>query len=339
MYKNLLKNTKPILALTPGEPAGVGPDIVLQTYKAQQLGGVVVVASPALLRERAKTLGMMVDIHEVSEAAGLILKPLALNVLPVALNASCQAGILAAANAHYVVKCIHLAISLAQRHLVSGVVTGPVHKGIINEAGISFTGHTELFAQFAKKPVVMMLASDKMKVALATTHLPLSKVPGCITAPHLIDVITTLNTALQDNFGIAQPKIAVAGLNPHAGENGYLGDEELRVIEPVIAHLNEKGFNLSGPFPADTLFTQKHLQQFDAFLAMYHDQGLPVLKSHAFFDAVNITLGLPFIRTSVDHGTALELAGTGKASHASLLAAINWGHQLVRNGSLFLMGR
>ena len=242
--------------------------------------------------------------------------------MPVALNAPAICGQLNPANSHYVLKTIRMATQGCMDGVFAAMVTAPVHKGVINDAGISFSGHTEFIAEMTGGVPVMMLATPGLRVALVTTHLPLSQVSAAITPKALTDVIHLLDSDLRQRFGITNPKILVCGLNPHAGENGHLGREEIDLIEPVLNQLRNEGIHLEGPLPADTLFTPKYLDAADAVLAMYHDQGLPVLKHKGFGQAVNITLGLPIIRTSVDHGTALELAGTGKANLGSLKLAL-----------------
>ena len=293
------------LAITAGEPAGIGPDLCVQLGSMQH----VVICDKALLQQRAAQL----DIKF----------PKALKVIDVPLNAPCKPGILNAANSSYVLALLKRALQGCQSGEFSGMVTAPVHKGIINEAGIPFTGHTEFLAEQTHTAlVVMMLAGGGMRVALATTHLPLHQVPAAITAPLLEKVLRIIHSDLQRRFGIIEPRILVAGLNPHAGEGGYLGREEIDIMIPVLDRLRAEGFNVSIPLPADTLFTPQKLAQCDCILTMYHDQGLPVLKHASFGQGVNITLGLPIIRTSVDHGTALELAGTGKADSGSLHEAL-----------------
>ena len=308
-----------LLAITAGEPAGIGPDLCLQlTHREQPL---VVIADRSLLQQRAKRLGINVQLHDYVPQTPLAAGKL--NVLHIPLSSSVQAGKLDRANSHYVLETLRRAIQGCTSGEFSGMVTAPVHKGVINEAGIPFTGHTEYLAEQTRTAqVVMMLAGGGMRVALATTHLPLRKVADAITAPLLESVLRILQRDLQRRFGIEQPRILVAGLNPHAGEGGHLGREEIEVMIPVLDKLRAGGMNVSVPLPADTLFAAHRLRECDAVLAMYHDQGLPVLKHASFGEGVNVTLGLPIIRTSVDHGTALELAGTGKAEVGSLLEAI-----------------
>ncbi len=310
------------IVLTPGEPAGIGPDLVLEVASRGLDVPLLVIADPQLLRQRAGTLGLDIDILETHVPSTAPAAPGSLHVLPVPLAAPSQPGRLSARNASYVLDCLRIAAQGCLSGEYQALVTGPVHKGIINDAGIAFSGHTEFLAELSKAYPVMMLACPGLRVALATTHLPLRDVSDAITPELLETVITILHKDLQEKFGVHQPKILVCGLNPHAGEGGHLGAEEKEIIEPVLERLRTHGMQLLGPLPADTLFTPRYLELADAVLAMYHDQGLPVLKHKGFGQAVNITLGLPFIRTSVDHGTALELAGTGKAESGSLLAAL-----------------
>lgn len=311
------------IAVTPGEPAGIGPDIVLKLALEQDLPAIpVVFADPDLLSERIMRLRLPLKICQTSIAtlpqrqeAGL------LYVIPIALRCPSNPGKPDARNAAYVLETLQKSVSTCIDQHFAALVTGPVNKSIINDAGIPFSGHTEYFGDLTHTAPVMMLAVGNFRVALATTHLPLSEVSRAITPQALKTVITILHRDLTRFFGIKRPHIKITGLNPHAGESGHLGREEIEIIEPVIKQLKQKGLNLSGPLPADTLFTPRHLQDCDAVLAMYHDQGLPVLKYAGFGQAVNITLGLPFIRVSVDHGTAFELAGTGQAEASSLISA------------------
>jgi 4-hydroxythreonine-4-phosphate dehydrogenase len=253
-------------------------------------------------------------------------------VSPVPLATAVEPGHLDAANSGYVLETLRTAVRATQKGDFKALITGPVHKGVINDAGHPFTGHTEFLADLTGGTPVMMLATPGLRVALATTHLPLSEVSRAITQPRLERIIRVLNHDLENRFGIERPRILVCGLNPHAGEGGHLGNEEIEVIEPVLRRLMQEGMQLIGPLPADTLFTPKHLDQADAVLAMYHDQGLPVLKHMGFGKSVNITLGLPIIRTSVDHGTALDLAASGKADSGSLLTALETAVQMVNSG-------
>lgn len=319
------------LAITAGEPAGIGPDLCLMLAQQPSPCERVVIADPQMLRERAQQLGLTVELlpfdpHAipVAQAAGQI------HVLPVPLGAPCTPGELNPGNAAYVLETLRLAGDGAIKGLFDAIVTAPVHKGIINDAGVPFSGHTEFFAeQTATEQVVMMLACPGLRVALATTHLPLRQVADAITGPLIERVVRILHSDLVNKFGLTQPRILVCGLNPHAGEDGHLGREELDIIIPALERLRSEGITLIGPLPADTLFTPKHLDQADAVLAMYHDQGLPVLKHKGFGNAVNITLGMPIIRTSVDHGTALDLAGTGQANPGSLQVALDTAIQMI----------
>ncbi len=311
------------IALTPGEPAGIGPDLTVQLAQFAHPCQLVAVADPDLLQQRAELLGLplKIQLFDASQPA-IAHQAGCLQVLPVALAKSSVCGQLDKANSPYVLETIRLASQGCVDGLFAAMVTAPVHKGVINDAGIPFSGHTEFIAEICGGTPVMMLATPGLRVALVTTHLPLSQVSAAITPELLSDIIQLLNQDLSQRFGIAEPHILVCGLNPHAGENGHLGREELEVIEPTLDKLRSTGIKLQGPLPADTLFTPKYLEKADAVLAMYHDQGLPVLKYKGFGQAVNITLGLPIIRTSVDHGTALELAGTGQANLGSLQFAL-----------------
>jgi len=313
----------PRIALTPGEPAGIGPDLCIQLAQQDLPCEIIVIASPQLLEERAGQLGLPLQITEFDSAMPATAQSAGgLTVLPVELAEPVRCGQLNAANSRYVLKTITKATKGCMDAVFDAMVTGPVHKGIINDAGLPFSGHTEFIAGITGGHPVMMLATPGLRVALATTHLPLSEVSQAITHTRLRTVIRILDHELRSRFGIAHPKILVCGLNPHAGENGHLGREEIDIIEPVLDTFRKQGLNLHGPLPADTLFTEKYLATADAVLAMYHDQGLPVLKHMGFGQAVNITLGLPIIRTSVDHGTALDLAGSGKADLGSLQFAL-----------------
>ena len=316
------------LAITAGEPAGIGPDLCLQLARHEQ--SLVVIADKALLQQRAAQLGIDVLLHDYSAATPHA--PGRLSVLHVPLVHPAQAGKLDPANSPYVLNTLSRAVQGCVSGEFSGMVTAPVHKGVINDACIPFTGHTEFLAELTHTPqVVMMLAGGGMRVALVTTHLSLREVADAITAPLLESVLRILQRDLQRRFGIAQPRILVAGLNPHAGEGGHLGREEIDVMIPVLDKLRAEGMKVSAPLPADTLFAAHRLRECDAVLTMYHDQGLPVLKHASFGEGVNVTLGLPIIRTSVDHGTALEIAGTGKAEVGSMLEAIKVANEMVRN--------
>jgi 4-hydroxythreonine-4-phosphate dehydrogenase len=319
---------RPIVALTPGEPAGIGPDIAIALIQQDPGCDLVLIVDPVLLAARAAQLGLAFSARPWSGRGND--RP-AVYVLPVAAGHPVQAGKLDPANSPYVIACLRRAVQGCLRHEFDALVTGPVHKGVINDAGIAFTGHTEfLAAESGTAQVVMMLAAPGLRVALATTHLPLSEVSRAISREHLTGVLRVLHAELRAKFGIADPQIRVCGLNPHAGEGGHLGREEIEVIEPVLAALRAEGFRLHGPVPADTAFIPASLVGVDAVLAMYHDQGLPVLKAHDFAHAINITLGLPFVRTSVDHGTALELAGSGRADPSSLRAALEAALNMVK---------
>ncbi|XLU03736.1 4-hydroxythreonine-4-phosphate dehydrogenase [Aeromonas sp. DSM 116730] len=319
------------LAITPGEPAGIGPDLVLQIAQRDWPHQLVVIADPALLRERAALLGLPIELEPYDAAAPVRgQRAGTLTVCAVPLGAPVVPGELDEGNGAYVLATLQRACDGNLSGEFAAVVTGPVHKGIINQAGVSFSGHTEFFAQQSDTAdVVMLLATEGLRVALATTHIPLAYVAMAITQERLAKVIRILDADLKGKFGIAHPRIYVCGLNPHAGEGGHLGREEIDVIEPALASLRQEGIDLVGPLPADTLFQEKYLKDADAVLAMYHDQGLPVLKYKGFGNSVNITLGLPFIRTSVDHGTALDLAGKGLADSGSLITAINHAIQMV----------
>ena len=313
----------PVIALTPGEPAGIGPDITVKIAQSDINAKLLCFADPELLSARAKLMGLNIKINIISDPA--LTPPHCagqLSVYPIHLQETVDAGRLNKNNAAYVLETLKTAVSHINNHTIQALVTGPVHKGIINEAGINFTGHTEFLAELTSGTPVMMLAADSLRVALATTHLPLSAVSSAITQNSLEKVIRILHQDLLNMFAINKPRILICGLNPHAGEDGHLGTEEITIIKPVLEKLRQENMNLIGPLPADSLFTPHYLNQADAVLAMYHDQGLPVLKHVGFGHSINITLGLPIIRTSVDHGTALELAGTNQADTGSLLAAI-----------------
>lgn len=324
------------LAITAGEPAGIGPDLVLMLSQANYDDELVVIADPDLLAQRASQLGLQVTLSAVDFSVPATASRAGhLNYLPVKLAAKVTAGQLNPANADYVLESLTLAAEGCLQGQFAAVVTAPVHKGVINDAGIRFSGHTEFFAERAGvNKVVMMLATPQLRVALATTHLPLRDVSAALNQTDLLRVIQIIQQSMQQQFGLKQPKIAVCGLNPHAGEAGHLGREEIDVIEPVLKMALEQGINVSGPWPADTIFVKSRLADYDVVLAMYHDQGLPVLKHQGFGEAVNITLGLPFIRTSVDHGTALDLAATGRAEPSSLHAAVNMAQWLSRQSAL-----
>ncbi len=315
---------RPRIALTPGEPAGIGPELAIQVAQFQQDYELVVIADPELLKDRAKQLGLTIRLRPTKGGHPESITPAGeLFIQPVPLQQPSLPGQLDLTNAPYVLDTLNEATRGCLAGEYAALVTGPIHKGIINEAGIPFTGHTEYLAEKTggHHPVMMLVAGD-LRVALATTHLPLKDVSGAITQQHLEQVLTILERELRQRFDIRQPRLLVSGLNPHAGEDGHLGREEIEIIQPVMERLRHRGVDIVGPLPADTLFTPRYLDEADAVLAMYHDQGLPVLKYAGFGRAVNITLGLPIIRTSVDHGTACTLAGTGDAETGSLIAAL-----------------
>ncbi len=318
------------LYVTSGEPAGIGPDICLSLANRVDERPIVILADVQMLQQRAKQLNIDVELipfqgEKRSSLAGQLFVEHVPLAKPVIL------GQLDSANAAYVLEQLRRSADYAMSGRSVGVATAPVQKSIINDAGILFSGHTEFYQEFAGVDrVVMMLATKTLRVALATTHLPLRDVPDAITKERLHQVIDILIQDLTSKFKIAQPRILVCGLNPHAGEDGYLGREEIDVINPVLESYRAQGIGMSLCLPADTLFTPENLKDADAVLAMYHDQGLPVLKSQGFGEAVNITLGLPFIRTSVDHGTALSLAGTGQAKASSLQVAVDLALDLAR---------
>ncbi|CNH27737.1 4-hydroxythreonine-4-phosphate dehydrogenase [Yersinia massiliensis] len=323
------------IVITPGEPAGVGPDLVVALAQQDWPVELVVCADPALLLTRASQLNLPLQLRDYQpNQPALAQQAGTLTILPVKTTAQVIPGQLDVNNSHYVVETLAKACDGAISGEFAALVTGPVQKSIINDAGIPFIGHTEFFADRSHCPrVVMMLATEELRVALATTHLPILAVPEAITRDCLHEVITILDHDLKTKFGIKQPQIYVCGLNPHAGEGGHMGHEEIDTIIPALNELRQQGINLIGPLPADTLFQPKYLQHADAVLAMYHDQGLPVLKYQGFGRAVNITLGLPFIRTSVDHGTALELAATGSADVGSFITALNLAIKMINNSN------
>ncbi|MDR2012128.1 MAG: 4-hydroxythreonine-4-phosphate dehydrogenase PdxA [Rhodanobacter sp.] len=329
----------PRIALTAGEPAGIGPELIAKLAASDFAADLVAIADPELLHRAAHAAGIALRIEDYSAAAVRTHRaPGTLRVAPVALPAPALPGTLNPANAPYVLDTLARAADGAASGEFAAIVTAPVHKGIINDAGTPFTGHTEFFAQRAGCDVVMMLTApgavssggSDLRVALATTHLPLAAVPAAITRASLVRTLRILHDDLVAKFGITAPRIAVLGLNPHAGEGGHLGREDIDEIAPTIAHLRAAGCAVQGPLPADTAFVPHQLARFDAVLAMYHDQGLPVLKYAGFGHAVNVTLGLPYVRTSVDHGTALDLAGGNRADPGSLFAAATLALRLAR---------
>lgn len=321
------------IVITPGEPAGIGPDLVLALSTQGWPHQLVVCADQELLKQRADALGIKVTLKEYDATkpktptqAGEI------TVDHIAMSSPCVAGSLDEANGHYVLKTLERAAMGNLSGEFDALVTGPVHKGVINRAGVAFSGHTEFFAEKSQTPlVVMMLATEGLRVALVTTHIPLAYVSKAVTSERLTSIVEILHADLVSKFAIERPKIYVCGLNPHAGEDGHLGREEIEVITPTLDRLREQGMDIVGPLPADTIFNQKYLEDADAVLGMYHDQVLPVLKFKGFGESINITLGLPFIRTSVDHGTALDLAGTGLADTGSLRTALAHAIELVEN--------
>lgn len=322
---------KPLL-VSSGEPAGIGPDICL-TLAASHLP-VVILGDKSLLAQRAEQLGLNIVLKDYSVGEKTVTDSNQLAVLHVPCPVKPIAGVLDPQNASYVLAMLTTAAQRCLHGEFSALITAPVHKAVINQAGFAFSGHTEFLAhQCNIETVVMMLACEAMRVALVTTHLPLKDVPKAVTMSSVTNVITCLDKSLKQEFGISKPRIFVAGLNPHAGEGGFLGHEEIEIISPALYALQKQGIDVHGPFPADTMFVEQHANDCDAFVAMYHDQGLPVLKYAGFGRAVNITLGLPIIRTSVDHGTALELAGTGKADVGSMKAAIEIAAFMARKKS------
>jgi 4-hydroxythreonine-4-phosphate dehydrogenase len=319
-----VKSAVPRIAITAGEPSGIGPDVVITLAERAWAAELVVIADPDLIAERAMQLGKQIGILPYdAQAPAAQSRPGQLVVTDEPLRAACETGRLEPANAEYVIATLTRACDGCQRGEFAAMVTAPVNKGVINDAGIPFSGHTEFLAERtgAAQPV-MLLVARTLRVALVTTHLALREVPTAITGNRIRRVFELLHAGLASCFGIESPRIIVLGLNPHAGEAGHLGKEETEIIEPALAALTAAGYKPVGPLPADTAFTPTQLSQADAVLAMYHDQGLPVLKNQGFGEAVNVTLGLPIIRTSVDHGTALDLAGTGRAESGSMRAAL-----------------
>ena len=319
------------IAVTQGEPGGIGPDLAIQIAQKDWPIEIVAVADRNLLLARAKLLGLPLVILDYDKnRAAQPQKAGTITVHHIELAAPVHCGELDEKNGSYVLETLQFACDHNIASEFAAVVTGPVHKGIINKSGIAFSGHTEFFAQQSNTPdVVMLLATEGLRVALVTTHIPLAYVSKAITFDRIVNVTRILHQDLVSKFGIDNPTIYVCGLNPHAGEDGHLGREEIETISPALEQLRSEGINVIGPLPADTLFQDKYLNDADAVLSMFHDQGLPVLKHKGFGKSVNITLGLPFIRTSVDHGTALDLAGTGKADNGSMIVAINEAIQLA----------
>jgi 4-hydroxythreonine-4-phosphate dehydrogenase len=323
------------IAVTPGEPAGIGPDLVLELSNQDWPVELVLCADPELILARAALLGKSIELIDYDPTRpAQPQKAGTLTIAPMKMAVTAQPGQLNEANGRYVLDTLQFACEKNMSAEFNAVVTGPVNKGIINKAGVSFSGHTEFFAQQSETPdVVMLLAAPGLRVALVTTHIPLAYVAKAITEDRLSKIIRIINTEMKTKFGIERPKIYVCGLNPHAGEDGHLGREEIEIITPTLMKLRDEGMDLTGPLPADTLFQPKYLDDADVVLAMYHDQGLPVLKSVGFGSSVNITLGLPFIRTSVDHGTAIELAGTGTADSGSMFTAVNQAIEMVEKNA------
>lgn len=319
----------PRLAVTAGEPAGIGPELVARLAAGDIAADLVAIADPQVLEAAARASGLHIECRPyVADARLHTRAPGTLRIIATASATGVVPGRLDPRNGAYVLETLARAADGATRGEFDAIVTAPVHKGVINDAGVPFTGHTEFFAERTRRDVVMLLAAPHggrdggdLRVALATTHLPLQAVPAAITRDGLARTLRILHHDLVERFGIASPRIAVLGLNPHAGEGGHLGREEIDTIAPAVAALRADGIDLHGPIPADTAFVPSQLVRYDAVLAMYHDQGLPVLKHAGFGHAVNVTLGLPWVRTSVDHGTALDLAGTGRADPGSLFAA------------------
>ena len=318
------------IAISVGEPAGIGPDILIQTVQKQRKDLLIAYADPDLIAERARLLKLPLKLTDPESKDAC--SPGTLSIVPHKLALPCRPGMLNPENSEYVLKCLSAAMDSCVKNETEALVTAPIQKSVIRDANIKFTGHTEYLAnKLGTSNQVMMLASDHLRVALVTTHIPLNKVSNSITKEKLIRTIKILNTDLINKFQISKPKILVCGLNPHAGESGYLGTEETKIITPTLRELSTLGIDVVGPLSADTIFNEVNIKQADAFVAMYHDQGLPVIKSLNFGEITNITLGLPIIRTSVDHGTALDLAGTGKSIYKSFEKAVHLASELARN--------
>lgn len=320
--------TKNKIAYTLGEPAGIGADIILQACAQHVLSDIVCIGDASLLVNRAKKLGIPLTILSEKQVASECNQ---LVVLPVKCPNPSVLGKADVNNAKYVLELLDTALNGCMEEKYTAMVTGPINKGVINDAGIAFSGHTEYLAEKTDSALpVMMLATQGLRVALVTTHLPLKAVSEAITKSLVIDICRIVQSDLKRKFSITEPRLLICGLNPHAGENGHMGTEEIDTIIPALDQLRSEGLNIQGPLPADTLFTPKYLQEVDAVIAMYHDQGLPVLKYKGFGNAANITLGLPIVRTSVDHGTAFDLAGTGRADNGSLLTAMEVARQMTK---------
>ena len=323
------------LVITAGEPAGIGPDVVLGALQSPFDAQIAVVGDVQVLEQRAIALGMDLQFSMLPPDAPPPHIPGKVSVYQIPCASPVEPGRLNVANASHVVQTLRTSVQLLKDKRFDAVVTAPVQKSVINDSGLSFTGHTEFFSeQFGCKDVVMLLVNDGLRVALATTHLPLREVPDAITRESLLSKLDIIHNDLTRLYGITQPRIAMLGLNPHAGEGGHLGREEIETITPAGEEALRRGIDVTAPIPADTAFTSKQVLDADVVLAMFHDQGLPVLKARGFGSSVNITLGLPTIRTSVDHGTALELAATGKASSESMKAAITEAIACAQNQSL-----
>lgn len=326
-------DTAPRVIISSGEPAGIGPELVLKLANQSLSLKLACTGDPDFLGDLSRQLGLDIDIRKITRSAEIPLhKKGILNVVPCRLNQTVTPGRLNLQNAAYVLDCLDTALTMCVEGYADALTTAPLQKSIINEAGISFSGHTEYLAEQTAGDVqpVMLLASDNLRIALVTTHMSLRQVPDQISRLHVFRTIETVALALNNYFGIKNPAIAVCGLNPHAGENGHFGSEEINAIEPAIADLRSVNINVTGPLPADTAFTPKNREKYDCFVAMFHDQGLPVIKALEFGEIVNVTLGLPIIRTSVDHGTALDIAGQGLADSASLVTAVKLAAQLAK---------
>ena len=330
-----MKAADPIIVVSSGEPAGIGPDICVSIAAEPIAARVLFLGDVTMLERRAASIGAEISVRPLPEASHVETHVAGvMQVVDVPARAEVEPGRLAPENAEYVLDILRTATALCRSSHNTALVTAPVQKSVINEAGVPFTGHTEFLAQLTDAPLpVMMLASGNLRVALATTHLPLAEVSGALNSTLVEDVLTIIDRELRERLGVATPRIAVLGLNPHAGESGVLGNEEISIIEPAMAAARERGISLVGPLPADTAFTPNALEACDVILAMYHDQGLPAIKALAFGEVVNVTLGLPIVRTSVDHGTALALAATGDAKIESLRAAIHTAIELASGRS------
>ena len=329
------KKNKSRILLTSGEPAGIGPDLIIKLLQKNHDYDITIIGDPELLNQRAKLLSIPVDIEIVSEnnSPNELISDKTLKVLPIKLNVNSKPGILDTKNVDYVIKMLDIACKYCINNKFDALITTPIQKSIINGAGIRFTGHTEYLAKACDVDLpVMLLACQNLRIALATTHLPLIDVPKTISnGDRIKKVINLVIEEMKSKFCIEHPRVTVCGLNPHAGEDGYLGNEEKTIIAPTIDDFIKMGHDIFGPVPADTAFVEEMRKKTDVYVTMYHDQGLPVLKTFGFGNAVNVTLGLPIIRTSVDHGTALKIAGTGRAECSSLLAAITMADKMIKN--------